>query len=131
MEFDQQKFDELVDEAWKAIPKHFKDEIENVSILIEPDPTGEQLGRVKIRGLLLGLFEGVPKTAWGQTFTGVRPCKITLFRNTILQVCKGIRELRITIHVVLMHEIAHYFGFNEQDMFVMDRKMRARLSREF
>ena len=40
------------------------------------------------------------------------------------------KDLKVTIHVVLMHEIAHYFGYNDDDMFIMDKKMRARLLKE-
>lgn len=130
MEIDIQKFDELVDDVWQNIPQEFRDQIDNAAIVIEPEPTQEQLRRMKIKGILLGLFEGVPKTVWGQHGSGIVPSKITIFRNPILYVSKSLKDLKITIHVVLMHEIAHYFGYNDNDMFIMDKKMRARLSKE-
>jgi predicted Zn-dependent protease with MMP-like domain len=130
MKIDDQKFDELVDEAWDKIPPDFKEEVGNVGIVIEAEPTAEQLRRMKIKGLLLGLFEGVPKTAWGQGHSGSIPSKITIFRKPILLVSKDLKDLKITIHVVLMHEIAHYFGYNDKDLFIMDKKMEDRLSKE-
>lgn len=127
---DDQQFDELVNEAWRSIPMEVKNGMENVDVLIESEPTSLQLRRMKVKGSLLGLFEGVPKTSWGQTILIVQPSKITIFRNPILHVSNDIRNLKITIHVVLMHEIAHYFGYNEDAMYVMDKKLRERLSRE-
>ena len=130
MDIDNKKFDEIVDDVWKNIPQEFKDQIDNSVIVVEAEPTKEQLLRVKVKGLLLGLFEGVPKTAWGRRVSGIVPSKITIFRNPILFVSKNLKDLKITVHVVLMHEIAHYFGYNDNDMFIMDKKMRARLSKE-
>lgn len=125
-----QKFDELVDQVWNELPSDFKEQITNTDIVVLDEPSKEQLKRMKIRGLLLGLFEGVPKTAWGQTYSSILPNKITIFRNPILQASKDFKDLKITIHVVVMHEIAHYFGYNDNDMFILDKKMRARLSKE-
>ncbi|MCD6109139.1 metallopeptidase family protein [bacterium] len=131
MDLSDEQFDELLDEAWNQIPQDFKAQIDNTVVVIESEPTGEQLRRMKIRGLLLGLFQGVPKTAWGRDASGVIPNKITIFRKTILLVSKDMKDLKITIHVVLMHEIAHYFGYNDDDMFIMDKKMRARLLKDY
>ncbi len=130
MEIDINKFDELVDQVWNELPQDFKEQINNTDIVILDEPTKEQLRRMKIKGLLLGLFEGVPKTAWGQIYSSILPAKITIFRKPILLVCKDLKDLKITIHVVVMHEIAHYFGYNDNDMFIMDKKMKARLSKE-
>ena len=120
------EFEEIVNMAWEKIPVRFKCEMENLSVFVEARPTSEQLGRVKTKGFLLGLFEGVPKTVWGQV-AAVQPSKITLFRNPILAYSRDLKDLKDTVQVVLMHEVAHYFGFNEQELFVMDRKLRKKL----
>jgi predicted Zn-dependent protease with MMP-like domain len=127
MVFPDEEFEETVNAAWDKIPARFKNEMENLSVLVEARPTFEQLGRVKTKGLLLGLFEGVPKTAWGQV-GAVQPCKISIFREPILSCCNDKKDLEDTVQVVLMHEVAHYFGFNEDDLFVMDKKLRKKLS---
>lgn len=127
MQIENEKFDELVDEVWQKIPGEFKDKIENVAIVIMPEPNTDQMEGVKAKGLLLGLFEGVPKTVWGGSS---QPSKITIFRQPILSVSRDLHHLKITINVVLMHELAHYFGYNEDQMFVLDQKMRQRLERE-
>lgn len=127
MQLDNQQFDEIVASAWEKIPRRFKEEMENLSIVIEPKPNLEQMARLRVKGFLLGLFEGVPKTGWGQATLGVQPGKITVFRESILLCVTNEMELRNKIQEVLMHEIGHYFGYNEEALFIMDRKLRDRL----
>lgn len=127
MNISSEQFVAIVDEVWQQLPSEFRDQIENTPIVIENEPTKQQLTRVHAEGLLLGLFEGVPKTVWGQSSASIIPNKITIFKNPIIHVSKDFKDLKITVHVVVMHEIAHYFGYNDNDMFVMDKKMREKL----
>jgi predicted Zn-dependent protease with MMP-like domain len=124
MNLTDDQFDEMVAAAWEKIPERFKDEIENVSIVIEAIPGPAQLSRHGGKGVLLGLFEGTPKVALGQAEMGVQPSKITIFRDNILLFAKDENELQNRITEVLMHEIGHYFGYNEASLFVMDKKLR-------
>lgn len=130
MEISDIEFEKLVDDVWNNLPDEFRNQIDNTDIVIEADPSPERLRKMKIKGLLLGLFEGVPKTAWGTTYANLMPNKITIFRNPILRVSRNMKDLKVTIHVVVMHEIAHYFGYNDNDMFIMDKRMRERLRKE-
>ena len=128
MVLDDRQFDEMVKRAWDEIPERFKKEMENLAVVIEIRPTQDQLAKLKVKGFLLGLFEGVPKTGWGQATMGLQPAKITIFREPILKLSRHFKQLKETIQVVLMHEVAHYFGHSEDDMFIMDQKLRKRLS---
>ena len=130
MELTEQQFEEMVAAAWEKIPGRFKEEIENLSVVVDSRPSLEQLSRFKVKGILLGLFEGAPKIAWGQATMGVQPSKITLFRESILLYAKDEKALQNKIQEVLMHEIAHYFGYHEEALFVMDRKLRDRLGNQ-
>jgi predicted Zn-dependent protease with MMP-like domain len=130
MIINEQQFDDLVADAWKKIPGRFKNEIENVSIVIESVPGPQQLSRINTNCVLLGLFEGVPKVASGQAVLGVQPSKITLFRDNIIQDAKDEKDLKNKITEVLMHEIGHYFGYNEAALYVMDKKLRNRMEKK-
>ncbi len=123
MKVTDEVFAELVQEAWGKIPQKFDQEMENVSVVIRCESNKE----LKISANLLGLFEGVPKTAWGQATHGVQPSIISLFQKNICQSCTTVRELQNLVQEVLMHEIGHYFGFNEKAMYSLDRKLRKRL----
>ena len=61
-------FEKLVEEAGTGmIPKDFLAKLENVAIVVEDEPSKEQLRKAKIgrNHLLLGLYEGVPQTKRG------------------------------------------------------------------
>ena len=121
----EEEFDSLVDEAWENIPVRFRDEVENVLIAIEDFPNPRQLRKMKIRGTLLGLYDGVPKTAWGQAVMGIQPSKITIFRGPIIHQCRTEDELKELISDVLMHEVGHYFGYDEDGIRELENRARA------
>jgi predicted Zn-dependent protease with MMP-like domain len=120
-----EQFEHYVIEAWEEIPSYFHEQMENVVVEIEKNPSPYQLNKLKLKGgELLGLYDGVPKTAWGQAQMGVQPSKITIFQEPIQSRCQDIVSLKNLIKQVLMHEIAHYFGYTEEEMKVLDAKFR-------
>jgi predicted Zn-dependent protease with MMP-like domain len=127
VEMDSAEFAALVREIYqREIPARFKDALENIALTIEDKPTGRaaRSGRT-----LLGLYEGVPKTAPYSVFHGVQPSKITLYEQNILYYARDWRDLEALIQEVLMHEIAHYFGYGEREMVYMDARLRKKLGR--
>lgn len=128
MILDSQEFELMVRRAYeKKVPAEFRDQLENVDIVVEEWPPASYRGS---RRTLLGLFEGVPKTAPYNMFRGVQPSKITLFTQTILASVGNLQELENLILEVLLHEIAHYFGYNEQQMVYLDAKLRKKLGKK-
>lgn len=127
LEITDEQFENLLTEAWKNIPSHFKFEMKNVSIRIEMTPTPGQLARAHAHGTLLGLFDGVAKPQWGQATMGDQPSKISIFQDPIVKNARSIDELKNIIQEVLMHEVAHYFGYNDEDMCILDEKLRKKL----
>ena len=103
------EFEELVYKALENLPKFFKEKLENVEVVIEnwPHPT---LSRGR---LLLGLYQGIPKTRRGGGYTMVLPDKITIFMGPITMVSRGSPEIikKVVIDTV-QHEIAHHFGIS-------------------
>ncbi len=121
-----EQFETFVEEAWKKIPDHFKFELHNVTIRIERTPDAGQLERAKSHSLL-GLFEGVAKPQWGQAVSGEQPSKISIFQEPMTNYARDEQELKYLIQEVLMHEVAHYFGYNDEEMCVLDEKLRQKL----
>src|SRR6186997_1927484 len=76
-----QRFEALVEEALDGLPPEIQRLLENVAIVIDDEPSGEQLDDEGLEDeeTLYGLYEGVPATAWGAEWAAV-PNKITLFR---------------------------------------------------
>lgn len=128
MDVTDEQFEKYLEEAWKKIPEHFKVELENVSIRIEHSPNAGQLERAKAKGhTLLGLFEGLAKPQWGQATFGEQPSKISIFQDPIVKNARTEDELENLVQEVLMHEVAHYFGYNDEEMCVLDDQLRHKL----
>jgi len=115
----RKKFQELVETAYQKIPGKYRDKIENVVISVEDYPTQEDLEKLEIRGkgLLLGLYRGTPlpqRSVW----QGARlPDNIVLFQKDIEKVCRSNKEIEDKVNEVLQHEIAHYFGLNDDEIY--------------
>jgi len=111
----QEKFEEIIKEGIRAIPKRFLEKLENVDICIEDQPTPYQLKKLKARKNLLvfGLYEGIPQTKrshYGQ----VLPDKITIFKKPIEKVAQSEKEIKEIVKNTVWHEIAHHFGIDEK-----------------
>jgi len=111
----KEKFEELVKEGIKAIPKRFLEKLDNVDIVIEEEPTPYQLRKLRARGglIIFGLYEGVPQTKrwhYGQ----VLPDKITIFQKPIETLAHSEVEIKEIVKNTVWHEIAHHFGMDEK-----------------
>ncbi len=109
-------FEKLVEEAVLAIPAKVRKMVGNVDIVIERrPPPGLDEGTEGESGELLGLFEGYSITEqWGD-MSGTLPGKITLFQETIEEEAGCVEEISAVVRETVWHEIAHWFGFDEDD----------------
>jgi predicted Zn-dependent protease with MMP-like domain len=112
---DDEQFDALITRAMDELPKEYIENMINVAIVMQDEPTDDQKAQMKLRDgvILLGLFEGTPKTGEG---AGLFPSKITLFKHSILRVAHSDDEVFDQIKRTLWHEIAHYYGLSHSDM---------------
>ena len=103
--------------------------MENVALVIEDEPTSEQLRKTGVRyGVsLLGLYEGVPATKWGKGFGMILPDKITIFQESIEKFASSPTEIQELVKYVVWHEIAHHFGFDEKGVRKLEEKRRKKL----
>lgn len=120
------KFEKLVGEALLALPKHIRENMENVAIIVEKRPSREQLQKTGTRiGIsLLGLYEGIPKTVWGRNFSGRLPDKITIFQEAIENLVRSEKEITELVKYTVWHEIAHHFGIEEEKVRLLERRWR-------
>jgi predicted Zn-dependent protease with MMP-like domain len=87
--------------------------MQNVSVLVE-DVADEHLDR-EGEGLL-GLYTGIPLTERESGNGGELPDVIYLFRRPHLELGLPTDELREEIAKTLIHEIAHYFGIDDDHL---------------
>ncbi len=125
MELTDERFDALITRAMDELPQEYITGLDNVAIVMADWPTDEQVETMKLREegkILLGLYEGIPLTQRGNGYTFVLPDKITLFKDSILQVVSTEEELFEQIKRTLWHEIAHYYGLGHGRIHELERQ---------
>ena len=118
---DRDAFEKLVTEGFLLLPEKFRARIKNVALLVEDEPSAEVRAQEGLTGeeTLLGLYQGIPNTARGDTY-GVGPTlpdTITLYQAPIEEAAKedGM-DVRTVIAETIWHEYAHYFGIDEDEV---------------
>ena len=117
---DRERFEELVTQAIDSLPEEFLDVLDNVDIVVEDEPTTEQLGDTP-HGDLLGLYEGIPLTERGSGYGLVLPDKISIFQMPIESKCHSDTQIASEIRSTIRHEIAHHFGISDEWLEEMGR----------
>jgi predicted Zn-dependent protease with MMP-like domain len=112
-------FDEVIDDAIDLLPLAFAEQLGSVAIVVEDEPTADQLASVGARGLF-GLYQGVPRTRWGADAAPLAS-KITLFRGPLTRANRDPDRLRLAIRETLHHEIAHHFGIDDDRLRELQR----------
>lgn len=110
---------ELAEHALTAMPAKLRREVRGVAILVEEAPDDELLAELGIENAwdLTGLYRGVPIGEKGAGETRQEPDMILLFREPILlEWIETGEELFNLVRTVLIHEIAHHFGFSDADI---------------
>lgn len=115
IEVSDEEFQKLIDQALTELPGEHVQNIQNVAILYEEQPTPEQRQKLALRNdqTLLGLYEGMPLTQ-RQGMTRIFPDKITLFKAPLQWQTSTLDELKEAIKHTLWHEIAHYYGLDHE-----------------
>ena len=99
-----EEFERLVIERLDALPDAMVDGLDNVVFVVEDRPESEPL---------LGLYDGIALTERGDYGFGELPDRIVLYREPLLEMCETLEHLVEEIHITLVHEIAHYFGIDD------------------
>jgi len=115
---DRRRFTRLVTEVLNDLPEEFSTRLTNVEVVVEDEPTKAQLRGVGLdprHDTLFGLYEGVPleeREAGGPLL----PDKISLFYRPIVEACGSEAEIRAEIRTTILHEVAHFFGIDDEDL---------------
>ena len=106
-------FEDIVHEAMACLPEWVHRALDNLEVLVldeadeDLDPDGEGL---------LGLYLGLPLPERGVDYAGELPDVIYIFRRPHLELGLEHDELREEIAKTLIHEIAHYFGIDDDHL---------------
>jgi predicted Zn-dependent protease with MMP-like domain len=110
---------EMAEQAFSAIPKELRDLVRGAAIVVEEvadEETAAELG-FESPWALTGLYRGTPLTQKSVFDAPAEPDSITLYREPILlEWVETGEDLFRLVRNVLIHEIAHHFGFSDDDI---------------
>jgi predicted Zn-dependent protease with MMP-like domain len=112
LDLDAEAFEALVVDELDALPDEMIDGLDNVVFVTEDRPPDGSLD-------VLGLYDGVAVTQRDTYGFGELPDRIILFREPLLAIVENLDELKDEIHVTLVHEIAHYYGIDDEQLHEM------------
>jgi predicted Zn-dependent protease with MMP-like domain len=108
---DDATFEDWVFDALDEIPEHFRVALGSLAVLIEEEPTREQLERLNVPGMY-GLFEGVPRAGYGAGWS-LQPSRITIFRGPCLRSAATVDGVHARVRDTVRHEVAHQLGISD------------------
>ncbi len=107
------QFEAAVRRAMNGLPDWVHAALENIEVIVL-DEADEVLDPE--RQGLLGLYVGLPLPERGVDYAGELPDVIYLFRKPHLSLNLSPHDLRREIAKTLIHEIAHYFGIEDDHL---------------
>jgi predicted Zn-dependent protease with MMP-like domain len=109
----------LAEKALRAIPANLAQHVQNVAILVEEMPDDATLAELEIESPwdLTGLYRGTPLIGRSIQDIARPPDIIVLYRLPILlEWIETEENLFRLVRNVLIHEIAHHFGFSDEEI---------------
>ena len=101
------------------LPRRFRNQLGNVEFVVEDRPSPELLrdeGLDPRYDTLYGIYQGIPLPERSSLDLPLLPDKITIFAEPLLRDFPEPEELREEIRITVVHEIAHYFGMDEEEV---------------
>ena len=101
------------------LPRSFREQLRNVEFVVEQRPSIELLraeGLDPRHDTLYGIYQGVPLPDRSSLDPPLLPDKITIFAEPLLEDFPDPEELREEVRLTVLHEIAHYFGMDEEEI---------------
>jgi predicted Zn-dependent protease with MMP-like domain len=103
------RFEQLVADALDDIPEELARLVDNVVVLVEDEAPDDPD--------LLGIYEGVPHTERADYGLGfAMPDRIVIYRLPLCAMCETEDELVEEVAVTVVHELAHHFGIDDDEL---------------
>ena len=114
----REHFDRLVARAVRGIPKRFRDEMDNVAVVVEDRPSPELLEEMELAppDTLYGLYQGTPLPEREWAHGNVLPDRITIYQQPIVEDTEDDDAVIRAIGETVIHEFGHYFGLSEEEI---------------
>ena len=100
-------FEDHVRAALDELPPNLAGALKNVAVVVEDEHPDDPD--------LYGLYHGIPLPERGDV-SGSLPDKISIYRIPLEESFPDPDELRDEIRITVLHELAHYFGLDEEQI---------------
>ena len=114
-----EEFDQWIQEALAGLPAPFASLADEVSIVVEEEPSAEVLQEFELESEddLLGLYHGVSidEASFFQP-AGELPARIAIYRGPILRLCRTKDEVMHEVRDTVVHELGHHVGLDDEEM---------------
>jgi predicted Zn-dependent protease with MMP-like domain len=119
-------FAKMIGEAMDELPPEYIEKLNNVAVTYEDTPSAEQRQKLRLRcdQTLFGLYEGIPLTKRGASYSLVLPDKITIFKLPILHASHDESQVYAQVKHTLWHEIAHFYGLDHDRIHEIERNWK-------
>ena len=115
----RKEFEQLVEQLLTTLPDEYAGRLHNLVFIVEESADTELLDELGFEQPeeLLGFFSGTPLSERSHDQIDFGPELIFLYQQAIEAEAESSGlPLRQVIRETLWHEIAHYFGFSEEEM---------------
>jgi len=112
------EFESLVHSAVRRLPRVFRDKLVNVAVVVEDwadDQTLQEMG-IEPPDTLYGLYRGIDITRRDSGYGNVLPDTIHIYQGPIEEDCDSPAEMADLVRDVVIHEVGHYFGLDDETM---------------
>lgn len=106
IEMDAEAFESLVSDELERLPAEMLNGLDNLVFVVEDRPEDGSLD-------LFGLYDGLALTERDRYGLGELPDRIIVYREPHLSACEDLNQLRDEVHTTLVHEIAHFYGIDD------------------
>jgi len=120
----RERFTKLVEDALKEIPKRFRDEMRNVAVVVEDEPSQDILDEMEMEpgDTLFALYQGTPLPERGWSYGNNLPDRISIYQTPTEDACDTEDEIRDCVAETVIHEFGHYFGMSEEEIEDIEEK---------
>ena len=101
----REEFEQHVRAALDTLPPGIARALVNVAVVAEDEHPDDPD--------LFGLYEGIPLPERGSGGHGELPDRIAIYRLPLTESFPDPQELEEEIRITVLHELAHYFGLDE------------------
>ncbi|MEK6744324.1 MAG: metallopeptidase family protein [Nitrospirota bacterium] len=123
-------FEKLVKRSLERLPRKLMETLQNITIEVEAEPPDDVLDDMGIEDDgLYGLYQGTPLTEREWNYGNVLPDRIVIYQGPIERDAANEGEIEEIVLDTVVHEIGHYFGFDDETLYGIEDEKAERKKR--